>query len=45
MQSLGVRIGDQSFDVRDASLASLFDFEGRNTRLILDPSTGQPERP
>ena len=41
--SLG-RLGDQSFDARDASLAGLFDFEGRNQRLMLDPSTGQPNR-
>ena len=41
--SLG-RLGDQSFDGRDASLAGLFDFEGRNQLLMLDPTTGQPER-
>ena len=41
--SLG-RLGEQSFDARDASLAGLFDFEGRNQRLMLDPATGQPDR-
>jgi phospholipase C len=45
--SLG-RLGDQSFDARDGSLTGLFDFgpshdEDRAQRLILDPSTGQPE--
>jgi phospholipase C len=44
--SLG-RLGDQSFDARDASLSGLFDFakhdDGeRAERLILDPATGQP---
>jgi phospholipase C len=38
------RLGDQSFDARDASLDGLFDFDGRTERLILDPSTGQPDR-
>jgi len=38
------RLGDQSFDARDGSLAGLFDFEGRTGRLILDPSTGEPDR-
>jgi phospholipase C len=41
--SLG-RLGDQSFDARDASLAGLFDFGARNQRLMLDPATGQPDR-
>jgi len=41
--SLG-RLGNQSFDARDASLSGLFDFNGRAGRLILDPSTGQSDR-
>ena len=46
--SLG-RLGNQSFDARDASLTNLFDFDAshndRHTpRLILDPSTGQEAR-
>lgn len=43
------RIGDQSFDERDASLASMFDFgashhDRHTARLILDPGTGQEVR-
>jgi phospholipase C len=46
--SLG-RLGNQSFDARDASLANLFDFDAsdddRHTpRLIVDPQTGQEAR-
>jgi phospholipase C len=41
--SLG-RLGNQSFDARDASLAGLFAFEAHNQRLILDPATGQSDR-
>ena len=40
------RLGNQSFDARDASLANLFEFNAaransRPERLMLDPSTGQ----
>jgi phospholipase C len=46
--SLG-RLGNQSFDARDASLSNLFDFDAgrgdrRTMRLVLDPSTGLEER-
>ncbi len=37
------RLGDQSFDTRDASLAGLFDFDGRTQPLLLDPTTGEPQ--
>ena len=38
------RLGDQSFDARDASIASLFDFDGpRASRLFLDPATGEKQ--
>jgi len=45
--SLG-RLGNQSFDARDGTLANLFDFELSRgdregaDRLFLDPSTGEP---
>lgn len=36
------RLGNQSFDARDASLSNMFDFGGRHTeRLMLDPAIGQ----
>jgi phospholipase C len=40
----GRRIGGGSFDVRAGNLLNAFDFTHRqgNSRLILDPSTGQP---
>jgi phospholipase C len=43
------RLGNQSFDARDASLSALFDFDDahrdRHTaRLVLDPATGQEVR-
>ena len=46
--SLG-RLGNQSFDARDGSLANLFDFAQNGDRenagrLFLDPLTGQPTR-
>jgi phospholipase C len=46
--SLG-RLGNQSFDARDASLTNLFDFDtshdDRHTpRLVLDPATGKEVR-
>jgi phospholipase C len=42
--SLG-RLGNQSFDERAGSLASMFDFgDGRNDRLFLNPETGERSR-
>ena len=39
------RLGNQSFDGRDASLTNMFDFGGRHAeRLMLDPATGQEVR-
>ena len=43
------RLGDQSFDARDASLSNLFDFDDghrgrRAPRLFLDPATGEEVR-
>jgi phospholipase C len=42
------RIGDQSFDAIAGPLTTMFDFSGdrddHGGRLLLDPSTGEPER-
>ena len=43
------RLGNQSFDARDASLTGLFDFdtshgERHTSPLMLDPATGQEVR-
>jgi phospholipase C len=42
----GQRIGGGSFDVRAGSMLNAFDFTGhsRDTRLFLDPTTGEPVR-
>jgi phospholipase C len=38
----GQRIGQGSFDSIASSIAQMFDFSNQNSKLILDPSTGQP---